>query len=150
MAHVRKMRHWKQRWQKDAKFVWSRPTTYGCHPYKPGDDLPEELMKQPTKLRRFWESRRIELKDFEAPNVATGQTEDEQSKEPEGEVGVTVTKLKGPWYLVDTGLDKIKVKGKKARDQLLEELRLETEEGESEPAADADAEKSEEDEDFLK
>ena len=73
MAQVRKLRHWKQRFDKNAKFIWRRKTEYGDWTYEIGEAIPEELENNPTKLRRFWESKRIELAEFKAPNVATGQ-----------------------------------------------------------------------------
>ena len=75
---------------------------------------------QPTKLRRFWESQRIELAEFEAPNVVTGQVE--QKELPDG---VTVEPGKGSWFVVNTPEGEIKANGKKALDELLDKLRLE-------------------------
>jgi hypothetical protein len=76
MRRIRKLRHWKQRFDKNARFVWSKSTTYGNKRYRPGDDIPEDLAEKHTKLRRFWESHRIELAEFDEPNVLTGQVEE--------------------------------------------------------------------------
>ena len=54
---IRKLRHWKQRFDKNAKFVWRKFVTYDGEQYVPGDDIPEKLAESKTKLRRFWESR---------------------------------------------------------------------------------------------
>ena len=75
---MRKLRHWKQRYDKNARFVWRRPTMFGRRAYEPGDLIPPELEANKTKLRRFWESGRIELAEFEDPNVATGLTPSQQ------------------------------------------------------------------------
>jgi len=75
---MRKLRHWKQRFNKNARFVWRRPTTFGGEAYQPGDPIPPELESNKTKLRRFWESSAIELAEFEDPNVATGLTPSQQ------------------------------------------------------------------------
>ena len=58
---VRKLRHWKQRFNKNAEFIFRRPVMYGNKIHKPGDPIPPELTDNPTKLRRFWESQTIEL-----------------------------------------------------------------------------------------
>ncbi len=75
MRRVRRLRHWKQRWDKNARFVWRTPVIFAGVRYAPGDGIPDALDGDKTKLRRFWESRKIELAEFEAPNVATGQVE---------------------------------------------------------------------------
>ncbi len=70
---VRTLRHWKQRFDKNAEFVFRRTKKWTGREYLPGDPIPEELAANPAKLRRFWESNMIELAEFEEPNVLTGQ-----------------------------------------------------------------------------
>ena len=70
---VRKLRHWKQQFDKDAKFIWRRSTFWKGKKVKIGDEIPEDLHSNKAKLRRFWESGWIELAKFEEPNVATGR-----------------------------------------------------------------------------
>ncbi len=70
---VRILRHWKQRFHKDAEFIWRRSVIYAGESCKPGDPIPDILADNKTKLRRFWESGTIELAQFEDPNVLTGQ-----------------------------------------------------------------------------
>lgn len=134
---VRKLRHWKQRWNKNAAFVWRRKIMYAGELTEPGSPIPEALAKAPTKLRRFWESHTIELAEFEAPDVATGQVEGKKP-EPAGDdevaidppiEGVKVTRGKGSWFIIDTGEDQVKVNGQAKLDELLAELRLEAEDG---------------------
>ncbi len=126
---VRKLRHWKQRWDRNADFVWSRRTIYAGVTYTPGDPIPDDLAARPTKLRRFWESKRIELAEFEAPNVATGQAEPEPDADaldpPEG---VTVTPGNGSWFTVGTADGDVNVNGRRALERLLGELRVEADE----------------------
>lgn len=73
MRKVRTLRHWKQRFQENAKFIWRRPVTWDSKDVKAGDPIPESLANNRNKLRRFWEAKVIELAEFEAPDVATGQ-----------------------------------------------------------------------------
>ena len=84
---IRKIRHWKQRWDPNAAFVWRKETRWP-KPSKSGRTstrvvFPAGSVLTPwviesmgkAKLRRFWESHRIELLEFNAPNVATGQAQ---------------------------------------------------------------------------
>ncbi len=70
---VRILRHWKQRFRKDAEFIWRRPVIYAGEKCNPGDSIPDILAVNVAKLRRFWESGTIELAQFEDPNVLTGR-----------------------------------------------------------------------------
>ena len=128
MIRVRKLRHWKQRFDKNAAFIWSKSRTYAGVAFVPGDKIPDELNAHKAKLRRFWESNVIELAEFEAPNVATGQRESamattSETSETDLPDGVTVEKGKGSWFLVSTPDGVEKINGQKALNALLEELR---------------------------
>jgi hypothetical protein len=70
---IRSLRHWKQRFDRGAKFIWRRAITWKGKPVVPGAVIPKELADNPTKLKRFWESSTIELAQFEAPDVSTGR-----------------------------------------------------------------------------
>lgn len=70
---VRILRHWKQRFHKDAEFIWRRPVIYAGESCRSGEPIPDILKGNKTKLRRFWESGTIELAQFEDPDVLTGQ-----------------------------------------------------------------------------
>lgn len=78
---VRRLRHWKQQFDKNAHFIWRKNVTYGTTIFVAGQRVPDGLI--PTaKLRRFWESRFIELAEFKEPkNVLTGQVEPDAPKE---------------------------------------------------------------------
>ena len=112
---IRRLRHWKQRFNPRVVFICRRRMNWGGVVYEPGDPIPEELAANKTKLRRFWEAHWIELAEFEAPNVATGRV-DELPK------GVTVTR-KGSWYVIHTPDGERKALGRARRDAVLEELR---------------------------
>lgn len=126
----RKLRHWKERFRKDAAFIWARPIKWGGERVTPGDRVPQDLLDKPTKVRLFWEAKVIHLADFTAPNVATGQITpvpepDEYFDEimalaPEGVEVIVPTK--GNWYeIVITELDySFKVNGlPNLKDELL-------------------------------
>lgn len=136
MRKVRKLRHWKQRFNPNARFIWRRPTTFFGTLYEAGTEVPEGLVTG-AKLRRFWESQRIELFEFEDPNVATGQREakDDQLVLPEG---VTVTKLNGSWYLVKIVGDEkdYKVNGNKKLAEFIAEVTTERAKAEAQAKAD--------------
>lgn len=127
---VRKLRHWKQRFNKNSAFVWRRAILYAGEITQPGEPIPDELQAAPTKLRRFWESSTIELAEFEAPDVQTGQPQVAPVADEPVEIdppieGVSVTKGNGSWFIVTTDGDEVKVNGQRALDELIDELRFE-------------------------
>ena len=72
---IRKLRHWKQQYDKNACFVWRRDVHWDADTdFKKGEPVPDGLIN-PVKLRRFWESQWIELLEFEEVNVVTGRPE---------------------------------------------------------------------------
>jgi hypothetical protein len=81
MREVRKLRHWKQRFNKNAMFIWRRPARFAGKAQRPGDPIPDELASNKAKLRRFWESGVIELAQFETPDVLTGLVESAADKQ---------------------------------------------------------------------
>lgn len=64
---IGKLRHWKQRFEPDAAFIWRRDMQYGSEAFKAGDLIPQALFENKYKLRLFWESKTIELARFETP-----------------------------------------------------------------------------------
>ena len=73
MRPTRRLRHWKQRFNKDAKFTWNKAVLWRGKPVKVGEPIPKSLANERNKLRRFWEAGVIQLMDFSAPDVLTGQ-----------------------------------------------------------------------------
>ena len=112
---IRKLRHWRQRFNPNVDFIWRRRTPFGNQLYEPGDPIPKLLQENKAKLRRFWESQWIELAEFEDKDVSTGQ-----AKQPSLPPGVSVAKAGGHWYVVTTPKGEKKVNGYRA---LLDELR---------------------------
>jgi len=151
---VRVLRHWKQRFDRDARMVFRKRTAWTQElQFEPGDEVPPEIIEQmgPTKLRRFWEAHQIELHGFEDPDVGTGQvepapektdpatTEDDESELP---LGVSVSGPVGGWYTISDGEGSYKARGKEKLLHVLESIREEraaqdeaTSEGEGTPDA---------------
>lgn len=68
-----KVRHWKERFRDDAEFVYVRSLNLGGGVFaKAGDPVDREKFDL-ARLRFWWDSGVIRLRDFEAPNVLTGQ-----------------------------------------------------------------------------
>jgi hypothetical protein len=145
---IRKLRHWKQRFDKNARFVWRRDVLWGAHQCRTGEPIPEWILKEMgrTKLRRLWESRRIELAEFEdadawpqgpppdaapPPESPSAAAADASLPEAVTEVpdplalpaGVTLTKNGGGWYTLGTDIGDVKIQGKAKLVAALEELR---------------------------
>ena len=109
---IRKVRHWKQRWDPSAPMIFRRRVRWGDRAYEPGDPIPDDLAANRRKLRNFWEASWIELAGFIAPDVATGQVE---AALPEG----VIVEQRGSWYYVTTPGGEQRVRGKDALQQLL-------------------------------
>ena len=73
LKRIRKLRHWKQRFNENAKFVWRRSVMWDGEAMQIGSEVPESLATNRVKLKRFWESEIIELAEFEEPDVLTGR-----------------------------------------------------------------------------
>ena len=119
MQVVRKLRHWKQRYDPHASFICRRRLQWGGLKYEPGDPTPDGLAANKGKLRRFWEAGWIELAEFKAPNVVTGlpmETPVEDSERPQVE-------RRGSWYVVTMpdGSER-KALGRKGLNELLVEI----------------------------
>ena len=121
---IRKLRHWKQRYNPNASFIWRRKVTWNGKPCIPGGSIPDGLAADKSKLRRLWESQWIELAEFEAPNVQTGQVETNGGTGTALPAGVVVEGIGGPWHIVrlPDGTE-TKVRGKEALRDLLSRLK---------------------------
>ena len=119
---MRKLRHWRQRFNPKASFVFRRPISWGETEYKAGDRVPDDFPKK--KLITFWESGRIELWEFDEPRgVLKSQSDGAvQGINYEDIPGYTVVS-KGTWFHV-TGPDgeTKKVQGRAKLDELLAEI----------------------------
>ena len=115
MRKVRTLRHWKQQYDKNAKFVWRRGGVYAGVPHEIGDDIPETLFKNKTKLRRFWDSGWIELAEFEdAGLIPRNELDLDLPQGIEIPDDVQVTKGNGSWFHVTVDGKDGKFNGKKA------------------------------------
>ena len=125
MGQVRKLRHWKQRYDPGAAFICRRRIEWGGVAYEPGDPVPEELVVNKGKLRRFWEAGWIELAQFEAPKVATGQPPEptDSGLAPYSlPIGATLER-RGSWHIIKlSDGTEYKAQGIEAYHELLEEL----------------------------
>lgn len=138
---IRKLRHWKQRFNENAAFIWRRSCTFGEVKVKAGDLVDVKLVGR-VKIRRLWESHWIELAEFEEVNVMTGRPPEKPIETHGLEDVVDVQKHGGSWYTITYGDRVVKVRGKAKLDEALQELAKEL-------AADADAEKDREAADEL-
>ena len=113
---VRTLRHWRQRFDPNAEFVFRRPCRYGGVQYQPGDVIPDVLKAAKMRLQFLWRANRIELAEFES---APDDTLPDDVLVPEG---VSVQR-RGSWYDVTLadGTEQ-KVRGKGALDALLAQL----------------------------
>ena len=93
---IRKLRHWKQRYSPNAAFICRRRMTWSGRVYEPGDPIPQELSNNKGKLRRFWESRWIELAEFSGDSPDDITTGSFQPSLPAG----AVLEQRGSWFIV--------------------------------------------------
>jgi hypothetical protein len=70
---MRNVRHWKQRFDPNAEFVWRKGVVYDNERVVYGQPISPKLKADKARLRRFWDARVIELAEFIEPNVLTGQ-----------------------------------------------------------------------------
>lgn len=66
MAEVRRVRHWRQRFNPDSEFVWARPVVFQGKKRKVGSKVTKSQIDR-NKLRRLWFSRFIEEAKWQAP-----------------------------------------------------------------------------------
>lgn len=88
---IRKLRHWKQQYNKDAAFVWRKDVTWHGKKIKRGTKVSKTILEEMggAKLRRMWESHTIELFEFqptvmERAEPASFSFEQPESTEEEG------------------------------------------------------------------
>jgi hypothetical protein len=131
-SRSRRLRHWKQQFDPDSKFIWRRATLFNGVPYEAGDVLPEDVIQKMgvNKLRRLWQSSRIELHGFDAPPTAHPRPAGAALEQPSGEADpmaappgtmpsegdterdISIKHVGGPWFIVTIdGVDH-KVRGR--------------------------------------
>ena len=122
---VSTFRHWKQRFDPNASLIFRRRTVYVGIVYEAGDLIPEQLKNSKSKLRLFWDSKRIELAVFSPPEIPiqgpvaplvdppettdSGKSEDSTDTAPEHEY--TMEHVGAGWYAIslpDGGIEKVR------------------------------------------
>ena len=126
-----KLRHWKQRWDKNAPLVFLKKLRMGDGQVLPGDPVTDEIREKLGlhRLRRWWEAGVIARADQPLPNHiqrAMAPAAEPEVEEPVEETVVSypvVREGKGSWFEVEVAEGDIrKVNGQKALDELLESL----------------------------
>ncbi len=100
MRTASRLRHWKQKFNPKAKFIWAKHILYNGQMTIIGAEIPQILIDNPNKVRRFWESKHIQLADFTAPNVFPEFNNVETIEGIAVPKGISVKKLKGSWHLL--------------------------------------------------
>lgn len=131
-ARPRRLRHWKQQFDPNAQFIWRRATTFNGVECVAGDVLSDAVILKMgvNKLRRLWQSSRIELHQFEAPPTshpllpggAPGQPsgDPQPTAAPPGtapseggtERNISIKHVGGPWFIVTIDGTEHKVRGR--------------------------------------
>lgn len=124
------IRHWKEKFDADAEFVYAKTFKLGADLYvKPGDPVDKSMFGKNVKarLRRWWDSRVIRRADFVAPaSITSGRCGEIQTESAEPEaavVGPAMEHIGGPWYVVKHGDQEIRVKGRSEAEKVMEDLR---------------------------
>ena len=96
----RRRRHWKQRFDPDARFVFRRPCRLGTTDFAVFDPVPEGL--DPRLLRKLWNANRIELEAFVAPALPI-------SREGRLVEAIAALDAKDSSHFTKTGLPRVEV-----------------------------------------
>ena len=75
---LRRRRHWKERFDPAAPFLFTRSTRFDGKKHLIGDPVPPESSVR--SLKKMWRAGRIVRADFEPPNVVTGKPQEEPSQ----------------------------------------------------------------------
>lgn len=111
---IRKLRHWKQQYDKNAVFICRRSFKWDDIVTEIGDEIPAGLFEMKAKLENFWEADWIELAEFEEPEAVKSKAADAKADELIIPDGVTVEAGKGAWVTITLpNGDVVKKNGKK-------------------------------------
>jgi hypothetical protein len=131
-ARPRRLRHWKQQFDPNAQFIWRRSTLFNCVQFEAGDVLPDDVILKMgvNKLRRLWQSSRIELHEFDAPQTSHPLPSGAAPERPSGdsqplaapagtiplegdtERDISIKHVGGPWFIVTIDGTAHKVRGR--------------------------------------
>lgn len=82
-------RHWRQRFEPNARFIWRRRINWNGEWTTPGEPIPDDLANNPKKLRVLWDTHRIEIaqwdEEVEAEPVGESAADDAPITEPEAD-----------------------------------------------------------------
>lgn len=132
IARPRRLRHWKQQFDPNSQFIWRRSTLFNGVQFEAGDVLPDDVIRKMgvNKLRRLWQSGRIELQEFDAPPTAHPRPLGGAPAQPSGdprpiaapagtipseggtERDVSIKHVGGPWFIVTIDGTAHKVRGR--------------------------------------
>lgn len=76
LKKIRTLRHWKQQYDPNARFVWRKAGVFEGKPFKAGELMTKKQQATcgKAKLRRMWESSAIELAEFEPKDQVEPRT----------------------------------------------------------------------------
>ena len=121
---MRKLRHWRQRFDPKATFVFRRRTKWSGEWMEPGDPVPMDGLSV-AKLRSMWEAKRIELAEIEEPAEAQEppQAAHQSAHAPVPSPLPDFVEKRGSWFAVamPDGSEQ-RVQGRAALDELLAEI----------------------------
>jgi len=137
---IRKVRHWKQRFDPEAEFIWRRAARVPGGSAAPGDRVEKSAFPL-RRLRKLWDAEWIELAEWEAPDMRRRRlaAEARDGAEARGDVppagDVVVEYVGGSWYEVRVAGAEAseRVRGRKALAAKLRPLGLEPPTEGSEP-----------------
>ena len=127
---TRRLRHWKQRFDPNAKFIWRTSKLWDGKMTVPGEEVDPEFAankRNRNKLRNLWESGMIELAEFKpVKDVTTGEREADEpvSNEPVAKA----EKLAKEKWVATNDLEGETFKTKKAAEAWYDELAAKAEE----------------------
>lgn len=91
---VSRMRHWRQRYEKGAEYIWRRSVTWQGEQTVVGSKCPDSLTANPKKLRLFWEAKTIELMNFDGNNPKKKHLRQDGTAKPDGQTPAPVAPTK--------------------------------------------------------
>ena len=119
---LRKVRHWKQRFDPNVKFIFRRGMTFAGKKHQRGDYVPKKLLTNRLKLENFWEAEVIELAEFAVPGRPISLLGVEAVLALPMPEGVSLKHIGNHWYeiTVPDG-EPVRKQGKKGVDTFLKE-----------------------------
>lgn len=108
MAHARITKHWKQKFNPEGPFIFTRSLMLEDGRVAVGDDVPDYLSSNKHRMLMWWKANRIALKNWNYP-LGVPMTKKEIEARDKAEAPL-YEKLGGAWFLFQDGT---KAHGKK-------------------------------------